>query len=113
MSFGDKNLLLFSSLSFSFCFQLTDGREASCRKSQFFDLLPPSPHACLLVIFVLVSDPLKKGNNQGQQAELPPIELASLTPHQLGDLRVVAQSTLPPFNMFFDHRRNTYFKNFD
>ena len=44
-------------------------------------LLPPSPHACHLAIFMLAHDLLKKGNHPGQQALKPSlVESASLVP---------------------------------
>ena len=45
------------------------------------DLLPPSPHACHLAIFMLAHDLHKKGNHPGQQALKPSlVESASLVP---------------------------------
>ena len=50
------------------------------------DLLPPSPHACHLAIFMLACDLLKKGNHPSQQALKPSlVESASLL-YQPGDL---------------------------
>lgn len=76
------------------------------------DLLPPSPHACHLAIFMLACDLLKKGNHPSQQALKPSlVESASLS-YQPGDLWVVAWSSLCPLKFVFWLQKKYSYLNF-